>query len=113
MERDESHYSLIGQRIREARRACRLTLQQLASSLGVGPGTVDRWEKGRRRISVADLEAIADLLCFPYQWFLGIEIPQTDVIPALRADSSLSPEDRRVLEELVRFYRSRYRRSNL
>jgi len=109
MQRGQSHYTLIGQRIREARKACRLTLQQLACSLGVRASTVDRWEKGSRRISVADLQAIADLLCFPYQWFLAIETPQADVIPALRADSTLSPQDRRTLEELVRFYRSRYR----
>jgi transcriptional regulator with XRE-family HTH domain len=109
MEREDRSYTLIGQRIREARKACRLTLQQLACSLGVRASTVDRWEKGSRRISVADLQAIADILCFPYQWFLGIETPQADAIPALRADSTLSPQDRRTLEELVHFYRSRHR----
>jgi transcriptional regulator with XRE-family HTH domain len=49
-------------RIREIRRAAKLTLDQLAERMGVDPSTVSRLEKGEVKISAEYLRALAAAL---------------------------------------------------
>jgi transcriptional regulator with XRE-family HTH domain len=52
----------IGMRLLIARRRAKLSQEELADRLGVGPNTVGRWERGRVEPRVSALAAIAEAL---------------------------------------------------
>ena len=53
---------VVGQAIRNARKAADLNQDALAERLGVAQATVCRWEDGTRSLTVSNLAAIADAL---------------------------------------------------
>jgi len=64
-------YQMIGQRIRQARESLRISQQDLAAKLGyASPATVSHFESGERRISIVDLQRIAEILGPPLEYFL-------------------------------------------
>jgi transcriptional regulator with XRE-family HTH domain len=62
----------IGQRVREARRAARLSQQRLGDTLGVSFQQVQKYESGYNRVSAHTLLVIAEVLQQPVTRFLNI-----------------------------------------
>lgn len=60
----------VGEKIREVRRAKRLRQKALAELVGLSPGALTNFEKGRRPISLDWLQKIADTLDTPVAYFL-------------------------------------------
>ena len=60
----------VGRRIRELRVGSRLRQKTLAQMVGLSPGALTNFEKGRRRISVDWLVRISDALDTPMTYFL-------------------------------------------
>jgi len=72
---DHSYDLLVGQRIRAAREACRLTQEQLAARLqtkgcDVTRSAVAKMEVGQRHIYAVELRALHDILNVPYEMLL-------------------------------------------
>jgi len=63
-------YRSIGLKIQEARQELGLTQQELASRLGVTQAALSNYELGKRRLYLANLEQIADLLGKPISYFI-------------------------------------------
>lgn len=91
-------YGIIGQRLRQARRAKDISQDAVAECLQIGRSSVANFERGRQKFPVHQLYAFAD--------FVGI--PVEDVFPRaneLRADGSQAleevvvGEDRRMLPD--------------
>ncbi len=62
-------YRSIGMRIQEARQELGLTQQELASRLGLTQAALSNYELGKRRLYLANLEKIADVLGKPLSFF--------------------------------------------
>ncbi len=60
----------LGARIRSARKAAQLSLKELASRLGVRPGTLVSWESGQRQPGLSHVVAIADHCGADLVWLL-------------------------------------------
>jgi len=64
----------ISDKIRKLRRDRNLTQDQLASKIGVSLQTIFRWEDGKvKKISIDDLEKIAEALEKPIEYFIKDE----------------------------------------
>ncbi len=60
----------VGERIRALRKRKRVRQSVLARMVGISPGAVTNFEKGRRRVSLDWLDRIADALDTPIAYFL-------------------------------------------
>lgn len=63
-------YKSIGRQLQLAREQAGYSQEQLASRIGCSQSTLSNYEKGRRRIYLAQLEKIAEILNKPIQFFL-------------------------------------------
>jgi transcriptional regulator with XRE-family HTH domain len=63
-------YQSIGMKIQEARLELGLTQQELASELGLTQAALSNYEKGKRRMYLANLEHIATVLGKPLSYFI-------------------------------------------
>jgi transcriptional regulator with XRE-family HTH domain len=63
----------VGERIRELRKTRRVRQKTLAQVVGVSPGALTNFEKGRRRISLDWLQRISEALDTPMAYFLPEE----------------------------------------
>ncbi len=61
----------VGERIRDLRNKKRVRQYVLARMVGITPGALTNFEKGRRHVSLDWLERIADALDTPIAYFLG------------------------------------------
>lgn len=59
----------LGKRIRKAREWAGLERPELAESVGVSEGSVNRWETDGAKPTPANLDAIAGVVGVPVQWF--------------------------------------------
>jgi transcriptional regulator with XRE-family HTH domain len=59
----------VGNKIRERRRAMKITQEKLADSLGLTFQQVQKYERGSNRVSASKLYEIASLLCVPVSFF--------------------------------------------
>ena len=80
----------VGERIREVRKAKRIRQKVLARMVGISPGALTNFEKGRRRISLDWLHRIAEALDTPVAYFLPDEKDSTRATPG-------DPRERRLL----------------
>ncbi len=60
----------VGERIRDLRKKKRVPQYKLARMVGISPGALTNFEKGRRSVSLDWLRAIADALDTPIAYFL-------------------------------------------
>ncbi len=60
----------VGERIRDLRKKKRIRQYKLARMVGISPGALTNFEKGRRSISLDWLRRIADALDTPIAYFL-------------------------------------------
>ncbi|MBC7106324.1 MAG: helix-turn-helix transcriptional regulator [Firmicutes bacterium] len=106
-------YKEIGRKIQRAREEAGLSQEELAARLGCSQSTLSNYELGKRRLYLAQLEAIGRALGKPIHYFLedeglpGPEISETegaaDLREVLGLAARLSPEERRQVLDFVRF----------
>jgi transcriptional regulator with XRE-family HTH domain len=77
----------IGQRIREARIAATLSQSDLADMLGVSYQQIQKYEKGRSRISGARLDRLVSAVNRPFNYFFpnATDIRQAPAVSAFMA----------------------------
>ena len=80
----------VGERIREVRKSKRIRQKVLARMVGISPGALTNFEKGRRRISLDWLQQIAEALDTPMAYFLPDEMDRSRATPG-------DPRERRLL----------------
>lgn len=80
----------VGERIREVRKSKRIRQKVLARMVGISPGALTNFEKGRRRISLDWLHKIAEALDTPVAYFLPDEKDKSRATPG-------DPRERRLL----------------
>ena len=80
----------VGERIRDVRKAKRIRQKVLARMVGISPGALTNFEKGRRRISLDWLHRIAEALDTPVAYFLPDEAEKSRATPG-------DPRERRLL----------------
>lgn len=94
-------YKYISAKIRKAREAANMSQRELANSIGYKSGTaLSLIESANRKISIEELEKIANILHRDIKYFLGQKEDNTDICFALRANHALSKKDQ---EEILRF----------
>ncbi len=99
-------YKSIGKKIQMAREEAGLSQEQLAAQIGCSQSALSNYEKGKRRIYLAQLEKIAEVLNKTIQFFLQpleqnnytYHTTSPDTNPDLQAlFQSLSPEGKKLL----------------
>ena len=80
----------VGEQIREVRKSKRIRQKVLARMVGISPGALTNFEKGRRRISLDWLHRIAEALDTPVAYFLPDEKHKSRATPG-------DPRERRLL----------------
>lgn len=80
----------IGEKIRDLRKSKRIRQKVLARLVGISPGALTNFEKGRRRISIDWLERISEALDTPMAFFLPDEKETPKTTPG-------DPRERRLL----------------
>lgn len=83
-------YQRIGQRIQQAREEWGLTQEELAFKLGCTQSALSNYELGKRRLYLAGLEQVAQILGKPVSYFL--ELPPEhfhDKLSSLLTDEQL------------------------
>lgn len=63
----------VSNRIRDSRKECRLTQQELADKVGVSLMTVLRWEKGERTPNTSIMPRLSDALHVSASYLMGLE----------------------------------------
>ena len=105
----EDRYAFIGNLIRETREAAGWSQTRLAAALDFETGTaVSLLESGKRKVTIEDLEKIAELFHKDIKHFLG----QEDVANlrfALRADKDLSLNDKKQILDFIEFFKQQKR----
>ena len=92
----------LGQRIKKRRQILKITQQELAQGLGMTPQHISAIEQDKWSPSLALLPKLAELLGVSTDYLLsGKEGIITDIIPAIKADKTLSLKVKRALIALV------------
>lgn len=95
----------VGEQIREVRKSKRIRQKVLARMVGISPGALTNFEKGRRRISLDWLQKIADALDTPMSYFLPDEKERNRATPG-------DPRERRLLNAWRQLGRNEVLRSD-
>lgn len=106
-------YKSIGRQLQLAREEAGLSQEQLAARVGCSQSTLSNYEKGKRRIYLAQLEKIAEVLQKPIDHFMqpvqerpdavegGIGPESEDIMTMLKAMEKLSPARRKMAVDFV------------
>jgi transcriptional regulator with XRE-family HTH domain len=104
---EDNKYQFIGQRIRDAREAVGISQRELAEKLGYESATAISYiEAGERKVSVVDLELIAQILDKDGRYFIGQEDKPPSVRVALRAEAGLNDKDKDAILHIIEWLRS-------
>lgn len=93
---------IVGQRIRELRKTRRVQQKKLAQMVGLSPGGLTNFEKGRRRISLDWLQKISEALDTPMVYFLDDPKPQNKIVPGDPREKRLLNAWRRLRSDILR-----------
>ena len=93
---------IVGQRIRELRKTRRLQQKKLAQMVGLSPGALTNFEKGRRRISLDWLQRISEALDTPIAYFLPEERAKRSITAGDPRARRLLNAWRRLLSDILR-----------
>jgi transcriptional regulator with XRE-family HTH domain len=80
----------VGEQIRDVRKSKRIPQKVLARMVGISPGALTNFEKGRRRISLDWLQKISEALDTPMAYFLPDDKSRSKTVPG-------DPRERRLL----------------
>ncbi|MHB8916584.1 MAG: helix-turn-helix domain-containing protein [Desulfocucumaceae bacterium] len=118
-------YKSIGRLIQLAREEAGLSQEQLALRIGCSQSTLSNYEKGKRRLYLAQLEKIADELQKPMEYFMqpltenlagaeGETIPdrEEDASTVTKALDRLSPEGRKLALDFIKWLHQREEKNN-
>jgi len=86
---ETTFFEQLGRRIAALRKERGLTQVQLADALGISQQQVLSFEKGRRRIPVSALPALAEILHVSVEELLGAETPPTKRGPTPKLQKQL------------------------
>lgn len=114
-------YKDIGYRIQIAREEAGMNQKELSEKLGISQSTLSNYEKGKRRLYLAQLQQIADALGRPIEYFLQPldNSTLTPTSPANKKDETqellhiirelaeLPPEDRKSVIDFIQWLRYR------
>jgi len=96
----------LGQRIIKRRKVLKITQQELANALGITPQHISLIEREKSAPSLTLLPKLADELGVSTDYLLsGKEGIITDIIPAIKADKTLTLKVKRALIALVEEHR--------
>lgn len=93
-------YKSIGRRLQLAREEAGLSQEQLAARIGCSQSTLSNYEKGRRRLYLAQLEKIAEELQRPVEYFMQ-PLPEDADVPAEK-DLSADPDVKVLADTLAK-----------
>lgn len=114
-------YRDIGRRIQKAREESGLSQEELASALGITQSALSNYELGKRRLYLANLEQLANVLGRPLSYFMEEEKQPNDGDSRKQASGdevtseiiglldSLSHEERVQLLDYIKWRRDRAR----
>lgn len=92
----------LGQRIRQRREVLGITQQNLAQALGLTPQHISAIEQDKRTPSLSSLARLSQELGVTTDYLVsGKESIITDIIPAIKADNTLTLPAKRALITLV------------
>jgi len=112
-------YREIGKRIQKAREEAGLSQEELASALGITQSALSNYELGKRRLYLANLEQLANVLERPLSYFMeeesskgeGAELEQksSDGVTSeiVRLLAELNEEERVELLDYIKWRRDR------
>ncbi len=104
MKNEKEKYEFIGSRIKEVRQKKGLSQKDLASAVGFDSATsISLIESGDRKISIFDLEKVAQFLNEEIEYFLGSG-PEVQV--SFRA-SGLDEKDAEVIQHIIKMAKTR------
>ena len=102
-------YEYIGQQLRGLREEYRLSQEVLASEIGVSTNTISRWETATYKMSLQDLQKIANFFKVKLSALLPPEeIDKPSQKTLLSATGDLHEDDIKELIEYAEFRRARY-----
>lgn len=114
-------YKEIGRKIQKAREEAGLNQEELATRLGLSQATLSNYELGKRRLYLAQLEAISRELGKPLQYFLEENGPPGEQHPPSAGDpvlaeilslvKNLTPREKKSVCEYIKFLLWRKRES--
>lgn len=93
---------IVGQRIRELRKTGRLQQKKLAQMIGVSPGALTNFEKGRRRISLDWLQRISAALDTAMAYFLEDQRGTSKIVAGNPREKQLLDAWRRLRSDVLR-----------
>jgi len=106
---NDKRYREIGENIKKAREKANISQIDLAKGIGFESATaVSLIESGERRVSVKDLEKIAEILHVDIKFLLGQDVQKTDINYALRSDKELSTEAKRQVMDFIEFVKNKH-----
>ena len=91
---------MFGQRLKEIRKAKRITQTQLATALNVANGTVAMWETGKREPDLKTIRRVADVLEVPLSRLIDDKV----IVPPATVMSG----EQRELSELLQKAKDEY-----
>lgn len=111
-------YRDIGKRIQKAREESGMSQEELASALGITQSALSNYELGKRRLYLANLEQLANVLGRPLSYFMEEEVPPGDggtpevagdevMVEINRLLAELSPDERVQLLDYMKWRRDR------
>lgn len=101
-------YEHIGSQIRKFREESRLSQEALAKEIGVSTNTVSRWETATYKLTIKDLQKLAEYFKVGLSNFLPPEENEPTLQKALlSATGDLPPDDIKELIEYAQFRRAR------
>jgi Zn-dependent peptidase ImmA (M78 family)/transcriptional regulator with XRE-family HTH domain len=98
-------YQAIGLRIRRTREKQGMSQQELAQKMGYSSSaTISHFEAGERKISIADLQRVAQILSLPVEYFLQDEVKSVqNQVLRFRALEEIRPTARETVVEFLLF----------
>jgi len=103
-----NRYEEIGLKIKHARDNVGMSQKELASRIGYKSSTaISLIEAGERKVSIVDLEKIAEVFGQNIDTFLGHKEKEVNVSYALRASKELDKEDQDKIIDFIDFVKTR------
>jgi len=98
---------LLGARIKEMRRSCGLSQEQLAEKIGVEPRHMSRIEVGKNYPTIDRLEKIAEALNVPLKDFfdfMHLDSPDTRALKIEELVKGMNEDYQRIIFKIVRAF---------
>ena len=110
MKTNENKAQFIGAQIKTAREEMECSQLDLAKALGFESSTaISLIESGERKVTVENLERIANFLHKDFKYFIGQDVSNNivDIKVALRADKDLTKEDQDAISRFIDLAKSK------